>query len=179
MLTILERVPDRESVTERLNAVDIDRGVLLVQLGKLSEAETAYSRAVVRGGTAEVNALYLRAACRLELKNYPGARNDAEQLARRSEDSARYLAARVFSRLAGVTEGRTKTAVQEDGGRAISLLKELLGRRFFIGDRADLPTNDSDLESVRQREDFKALFATKPASTEKANPRAERNPSSP
>jgi serine/threonine protein kinase len=178
-LAFLERVPDRESVTERLNAVDIHRGVLLVQLGKLTEADTAYSRAVVRGGTAMVNALYLRAACRLELKNYFGARNDAEQLARRSEDSSRYLAARVFSRLAGVAEGRTKTAVQEDGGRAMSLLKELLGRRFFTGDRTDLPTNDAELESVRQREDFKALFAAKPASTEKASPPRERNPSSP
>jgi tetratricopeptide (TPR) repeat protein len=165
---LLERIPAKESVADRLDALDNERGVLFVQLGKLREAETAFTRIVDRGGAAVVNARYLRSACRLEQKDVSGARADAEELVKAKGNASNYLAARVFARLAGAVDP-PNTAAEQDGGRAVSLLKELTKNKFFTGNRAGLLASDSELDALRQRPDFKELFGPKPAATATAN----------
>jgi serine/threonine protein kinase/tetratricopeptide (TPR) repeat protein len=165
----LNRVPTKETTTPRLDAIDDDRGVALVQLGKLPEAEAAFSRIVERGGARAISARYLRSACRLERKNFVGARSDADELAKGQDATAKYLAVRVFARLSGAEEVRTNAAAKADGDRAMTLLRELAKSRYFTGDRASLPSADPELEALRQRADFKESFATTPAATATAS----------
>ena len=170
--SLLERVPAQSTVVERIDAVDGERGGLLVQLGKLKDAESAFTRIVDRGGAGAVNARYLRSACRLEQKDANGARKDAEELAKSKEPTARYLAARVFARLSGMPGQETTAAALADGRRSVVLLNDLSKSQFFTGDQANLPTTDSELEAVRQRPDFKEAFAATPGATATANPKA-------
>jgi len=170
--TLLERVPAKATVVERIDAIDGERGGLLVQLGKLKDAESTFTRIVDRGGAGAVNARYLRSACRLEQKDAYGARKDAEELAKSKELTARYLAARVFARLSGLPGQETTAAAQADGRRSVVLLKDLSKSQFFTGDQANLPAADSELEAVRQRPDFKEAFAATPGATATANPKA-------
>jgi hypothetical protein len=86
------------------------------------------------------------------------------------------LAARVFARLSGTADAATNAAAQEDGRRAVSLLKELAKTPFFTGDRAGLPASDPELEAIRQRPDFKEAFAAKPDATATASPTATTGP---
>lgn len=166
-LALLNRIPAKDLVNERIADINSERGLLLVQLGRLADAENAFSRVVEASATVSANARYLRSACRIELKNFAGARHDAEMLAKSKEPTSKYLAARIFARLSAV-----KDASPADGNRAMTLLKDLAAGDFFTGDRTDLPKTDPDLESVRQRADFKASVSPPRDATAKSNPSA-------
>lgn len=148
-ITLLRRIPANAAFKDRVADLENERGLSLVQLGRLADAERAFGSVVEAEAAGSANARYLRGACRIELKNYAGARQDAESLTALKDPTSKYLGARIFSRLSGL-----KDAAPADGNRAMAVLKELAAGDYFTGERAELPTTDPDLEAVRQRPDF-------------------------
>jgi serine/threonine protein kinase len=153
-IALLRRIPAKTAFKERVADLENERALSLVQLGRLADAEKAFGNVVDAEAAGSVNARYLRGACRIELKNVAGARQDAESLTSLRDPTSKYLGARIFSRLSGL-----KDAAPTDGNRAMAVLKELTAADYFTGDRAELPKTDPDLEAVRQRADFTATVS--------------------